>query len=264
MRFSRFRRLGASEGAGGASARVRRATEPTRAGARVRSANVHAPSDLVERVESDFVEFVGDPRFPCLAGKAVVQRRNYRLGVYGELGSSDSAAFLARDLAAFGRSLKEATDLRSFAAVFTSPLDADEPEFEEALWAQLQRLHDRDDPAAGWDPSVSDDPDDPAFSFSVAGTAYFVVGLHPHSSRLARRFRWPALVFNPHAQFELLRRRGQFEPLQAAIRARDAALQGEINPNLADFGQVSEARQYSGRRTGPEWKCPFHRRERGA
>ena len=45
------------------------------------------------------------------------------------------------------------------------------------------------------------------------------------------------------------------------VRERDIALQGSANPNLADFGERSEARQYSGRVTEPAWRCPFHRKE---
>ena len=123
-------------------------------------------------------------------------------------------------------------------------------------------MNDRYAPASAWDPGVSDDPADPRFSFSFAGTALFVIGLHPGASRLARRFPWPALVFNPHRQFERLRRQGRFDRLRDRIRARDAAVQGTINPNLADFGEQSEARQYSGRdTTTAAWTCPFHARK---
>jgi FPC/CPF motif-containing protein YcgG len=45
------------------------------------------------------------------------------------------------------------------------------------------------------------------------------------------------------------------------VRERDVALQGSTNPNLADFGQASEARQYSGRATEVAWQCPFARKE---
>jgi FPC/CPF motif-containing protein YcgG len=67
-------------------------------------------------------------------------------------------------------------------------------------------------------------------------------------------------VFNPHAQFERLRSAGHFERLQRAIRDREMALQGSLNPNLADFGELSEARQYSGRPTESEWRCPFSKK----
>src|SRR5690606_216072 len=71
------------------------------------------------------------------------------------------------------------------------------------------------------------------------------------------RFPWPALVFNSHRQFEQLRADGRYRKMQGVIRERDRALQGDINPNLADFGDISEARQYSGRATEPGWQCPL-------
>ena len=104
---------------------------------------------------------------------------------------------------------------------------------------------------------MSADPADPHFSFSFAGEALYVIGMHANSSREARRFPWPALVFNPHEQFERLRADGKWTRMQASIRSRDVALQGTINPMLSDFGQQSEARQYSGRAVEDKWKAPF-------
>jgi FPC/CPF motif-containing protein YcgG len=88
--------------------------------------------------------------------------------------------------------------------------------------------------------------------------AFFVVGLHPASSRFARRFAWPTLVFNAHHQFERLRSEGGYARMQEVIRARERKLQGTLNPNLGDFGVRSEARQYSGRPVQEGWRCPFH------
>ena len=132
----------------------------------------------------------------------------------------------------------------------------DELAFERRLWSQLQRLHDLDARYHPWDPRVSDDPESPKFSFSVAGDAFFVIGMHPGASRSARRFAWPTLVFNAHEQFENLRADGRFEPLQSRIRERELRLDGRINPNLADYGYHSEARQYSGRPTEPDVDLP--------
>jgi uncharacterized protein len=218
-------------------------------------------SDLEHCVERTFREFVLDPRFPCLGAKSAVRLGNYRLEVYHSLGSQSDARVLARDIAEFSAAFPgEAGDLSAFVAVF--PLDPPEDElvFERRLWKQLQLLHEADDVKSAWAEDVSSDPADPEFSFSVAGRAFFVVGLHQYSSRLARRFHWPALVFNPHSQFMHLRGAGRFDGLRSAIRARDTALQGLPNPSLADFGEVSEARQYSGRETPADWKCPFHRK----
>jgi len=51
--------------------------------------------------------------------------------------------------------------------------------------------------------------------------------------------------------------------VQEVIRDRERNLQGNLNPNLADFGTRSEARQYSGRPVEEEWRCPFHAHEGG-
>lgn len=110
-------------------------------------------------------------------------------------------------------------------------------------------------PAA--DPRVSEDPDDPHFSLSFGGEAFFIVGLHPRVSRPARRFERPALVFNLHDQFEKLRAAGVYGKMRSTIVARDVALAGSANPMLARHGVVSEARQYSGRAVDDEWECPF-------
>jgi FPC/CPF motif-containing protein YcgG len=217
------------------------------------SAQVDTPA-----VNEAFRAFVDDPAFPCLAGKGVVRAASHTLRVYESLGSKESACALARDLGRFVAVEGDDTRLRAFVAVFPASVCADERAFEEQLWAQLQMLGDAD--ASGrWDETASDDPGDPRFSFSFGGCAMFVVGLHPRSSRLARQFRWPTLVFNPRSQFERLRETGRFERLRGAVRDREIALQGTLNPNLADFGDKSDARQYSGRAVEPDWQCPFHR-----
>jgi FPC/CPF motif-containing protein YcgG len=111
--------------------------------------------------------------------------------------------------------------------------------------------------AGPWASDRRSDPASPEFSFSFAGTGYFIVGLHAGSSRLARRFAWPTLVFNPHHQFDRLRADGHYSRFQEAIRSREVALQGTLNPMLQNFGEASEARQYSGRAVPETWRCPF-------
>jgi FPC/CPF motif-containing protein YcgG len=126
--------------------------------------------------------------------------------------------------------------------------------FEGLLWRQLRLLHERD--TAEWDPSVSSDPGDPRFAFSFGGRAFFVVGLAPSGERWARTFPWPLLAFNAHRQFRELRTSGKFERIQEVVRERDEALEGDLNPNLSDWGSHTEARQYSGREVEDDWTCP--------
>jgi FPC/CPF motif-containing protein YcgG len=217
-------------------------------------------SMLRDEYEAAFREFVQRPDFPCLGAKSVVRLNNYTLRAYGALGAAKDAGRLACDLSRFSANHSDDA-LSAFVAVFPDALPEDEIAFESGLWQELQLVHEADPEGARWADGVSPDPEDPHFSFSVGGRAFFVVGLHPLSSRLARRFRWPTLVFNPHEQFSRLREEGRFEGLRSAIRTRDIALQGGENPNLADFGERSEARQYSGRPAEDDWKCPFHHKQ---
>jgi hypothetical protein len=174
---------------------------------------------------------------------------------YARLGAG-AAADLARDLAAFAADPDPERGFRSFAAVFGGDAPPDETAFEAQLWETLGAVHAAD--RAPWDASVSADPADPAFSFSVAGRAFYVIGMHPNASRPGRRFERPALLFNAHDQFETLRREGRYDRVRGVIRTRDEALAGSVNPMMEDFGTRSEARQYSGRAVEAGWACPFH------
>jgi len=154
---------------------------------------------------------------------------------------------------------------QSFEVLFEEPHILSEEAFEAALWQRVQSLSDLDQCLGqAYDPRVASDPDDPHFSLSLGGQGFFLVGLHPGASRRARRFETPALVFNLHDQFEQLRATGRYERLRAAIVGRDAAWTGTINPMLAQHGERSAARQFSGRVVPEDWACPFRRGEAAA
>ncbi|GAC1331248.1 MAG: guanitoxin biosynthesis heme-dependent pre-guanitoxin N-hydroxylase GntA [Candidatus Dormibacteria bacterium] len=212
----------------------------------------------VARLAHDaFAGMVSSPAFVCVGAKAAISRGTYRVGMLGELGTTASTSALADGLSRFQSELDTAdNDFFSYAAFFSGPVGMNEDEFEAALWRQLRMLNRVD--GAHWDPAVSSDPADPRFSFSFGGRAYFIVGLHAGSSRWSRRFAWPTLVFNPHDQFDELRDDGRMPKWQEVIRAADVELQGSPNPNLNDFGELPEARQYSGKANPRGWQCPFH------
>ncbi|TYT24914.1 YqcI/YcgG family protein [Luteimonas viscosa] len=217
-------------------------------------------------MSSRFLSFVDDPAFPCVGSKAALARDAIQTQEFARLGHRANDVPLLDALVEFAAGIDDApeddTTVHSFVALFDGPTDADERRFEAMLWSQLQRLHDVDaGRGTAWAADVSRDPDDPRFSLSLAGHPFFVIGLHPGASRLARRFDWPAMVFNSHRQFDRLRQDGRYAKMQAATRARDLALQGSLNPNLADFGTAPETRQYSGREVEAGWTCPFHVRK---
>jgi hypothetical protein len=218
-----------------------------------------SPSPLAGLVHQSFRSHVLNQEFPCVGAKAAINNNAYRFGFYPEMNTQATTAGLAYDLWEYTQERPTlGTEYATFIATFAAPVPNNEREWERLLWSQLQNLHELDRPHHAWDATVSSDPDDPAFSFSFAETAFFIIGLHPASSRLARRFRWPTLVFNAHEQFERLREQHQFDRMRETVRERDYKLQGSLNPNLSNFGERSEARQYSGRAVEENWRCPFH------
>jgi FPC/CPF motif-containing protein YcgG len=210
---------------------------------------------LADRVHAAFRALVLDPEFPCVGARSAMNQASYRFAMYDEMATEVTTDALARDLAMFVREQDAIEgEFTTFIACFDAPKVKDGIEFERLLWEQLARLHGRD--TKPWDDSVSSDPSDPTFSFSFAGRAFFVVGLAPSGERWARTFPWPLMAFNAHFQFERLRENGQFTRMQEVIRDRDTELEGDVNPNLANFGEHTEAKQYSGREVGDDWGCP--------
>ncbi len=217
-------------------------------------------SPTVAAVHAALRAFVSHADYPCVGAKSAINTDGYRVGVYPRLGSNPAARLCAQDLQWFSQEADAINDrYATYLAVFDGPGVADEEAFERMLWAQLEQMHRLDAETFGWDPSVSDDPASPEFSYSIGGKAFFVVGMHPGASRRARRFPFPVLVFNLHQQFERLREDGLFDRMKETIRERDEELQGEKFEALADHGTSSEARQYAGREVGASWRAPFHR-----
>ena len=197
--------------------------------------------------------------YPCVGARSAFNRHSYRFGLFPELASRNSARAVCHDLYEFCHEFPIIDDnFITFVAMFHGPAIKSELHFESLLWRQLQMMHDVDAAFFNWDRQVDSNPESPDFSFSIGGRAIFVVGMHEQASRMARNFPYPTLVFNLHEQFERLRQRGKFEGMKQMIRARDMAFQGSINPMLDNFGNSSEARQYSGRLQSEEWQCPFH------
>ena len=219
--------------------------------------NALLPIAVLERPELE--DHISRPDFPCVgarsamaSGRLVVIRARDITSGWNDLEIHEALLVWARLYR------KDKSGLRSLAVEFEGPENLSEAEFEAAMWERLQSLADKDE----WrglprDERVSGNPDDPHFSLSFGGEAFFVVGLHPNASRPARRYSRPTLVFNLHDQFEALRADGRYERMREVILKRDEALAGSINPMLARHGEASEARQYSGRMVGEDWQCPF-------
>lgn len=223
---------------------------------------------IKERIRDDFItgafeEFVRSADFPCVGAKSALNKGQMSFVVADDICSAWDDLRILPQVCSLGQRYRANPELfQTLVVIFRNREQLTERRFERAVWDRLQSLSDKDD----WmgtpvDPRISTDPNDPHFAVSFGGEAFFIVGLHPNASRPARRFKYPAMVFNLHDQFERLRAEGRYDGLRNTIMKRDENLAGSPNPMLADHGKASAARQYSGRVVGEDWVCPFHRKQ---
>lgn len=209
--------------------------------------------------EQELLARIAEADFPCVGAKSALARGTLKTLVCHNLASGWDDVRIHRELMDWAEEYRaDPAGLRSLAVVFAGPGDLSEGAFEDLMWERIQSFADKDHwLGQRYDHRVSADPDDPHFSLSFGGEAFFVVGLHPNASRPARKLPRPTLIFNLHAQFEQLRVEGKYERMREKILTRDVDLAGSINPMLARHGEGSEARQYSGRAVNEDWECPF-------
>lgn len=214
-----------------------------------------------EDINNEIRSFILQKNYPCVAAIQSVVRNDYVRGTYGQFGTGTHWHRLRTDLLKF-LELQRATQSRymSFWAVFNAPVQTPDNElhFEKKFWKELSLLSSEEERAGDWGEINSSDPNDPAFCLSLAGVKLFVVGLHPESSRFARRFSRPAMVFNAFSQFEVFEEEGTYAAMVNIIRQNDLRFQGSINPMVLAHGDDWEAIQYSGRENPESWKCPFN------
>ena len=209
-----------------------------------------------ETIESKFNDFILNKNHPCVMAQSVFTDDNYEIKRYPRFGSKLAAAKILDDLKGYLKSYDaKSNKFFTFIAVFDSGNIKNELTFELLLWQQLQAISDLD--KKPWDRSVSSNPKDDQFSFSILGKAFYIIGMHPKSSRAARQTPFPCMVFNLHSQFEELRKMNAYKQVRNRIRKRDKVQNGSTNPMLVDFGHGSEAKQYSGREVDEQWECPF-------
>lgn len=217
-------------------------------------------TELVEDhpCKEDFKSFIEHASFPCVAAKAALQKKNMSIFAAGHIACPRKDVEILNFIYEFIDSYRSAeTPFHTACVIFPETGEITEEMFERFMWMRLQALSDADAGKYPYDKRVSEDPNSDQFSFSLKEEAFFIIGLNPKSSREARRFKYPALVFNPHAQFEELRTLNRYDKMKNVVRKKDINLSGSINPMLNDFGDSSEVYQYSGLQYTNNWKCPF-------
>ncbi len=211
-----------------------------------------------ETIVKEYEHFIETKSFACIAAKAALARQQVKCMVVPHMACPSDDHAIIDFLYSFIDNYRSSEELyHSAAIIFQQPSSLNEALFEDLLWQKLQSLSDIDSQHFGYDKRVDMNPSAPEFSFSLKEEAFFIIGLHPTSSRPARQFKYPALVFNPHLQFEQLREANKYQSIKYAVRKRDIAYSGSINPMLTDFGEASEVYQYSGRKYDEQWQCPL-------
>ena len=213
---------------------------------------------MTQSLQTEFFQFIQSADFPCIGAKAAAKKELIDILIAPDLRLGDFDSVILQHVYQFIKKWQlHKESLQTLAVIFQQPRELSEVEFEQFLWERLQKLHDIDSQNYPWDPRVKQDVTQPNFSFSLGGHGFFIVGLHANSSRKARRFSHPVLVFNLHEQFEMLREDDVFERMRNKIREKEIQLCGTVNPMVGDFGMVSEAIQYSGRKVPTDFHCPF-------
>lgn len=177
--------------------------------------------------------------FPCIMAKSALKRGVVKFHDASRIPLDETYSEIGNFVNQFRKAPEK---LHSFIVAFPH---MSFNEFEKTFWKtitewNLMDTHPHDD-------RVSSDPFSPRFSYSLHAEAFFMLLLHPESPRFARRLPFPALVMNPHRQFEELRAKRIYFKVRNLIRKRDKDLQGFENPMLDDFGRSSEIFQYTGK-----------------
>lgn len=212
-----------------------------------------------QRIINEYLTFLNAKEFPCIAAKAALSKQQVKCLVVGNMACPKDDEEILRFLYKFVDDYRNSEDFfHSAVVIFSGPTIYNEEIFDALLWQRLQAFQNLDFKKHRYDNRVQSDPDSANFSFSIKEEAFYIIGLHPESSRLARQFKYPALVFNPHDQFEHLKTTSKYDSMKKAVRKRDVALSGSVNPMLKDFGTASEVFQYSGKQYDESWQCPLN------
>jgi uncharacterized protein len=214
--------------------------------------------DASEMIE-EYRRFLRSHGYPCVGAKAALSRDQVSCMVADDMRTPQDDEKILSFIYEFVDTYRGSSQsFHSAAVIFSEPQSTTALEFETMFWARLNSLSTLDRKKYEHDSRVDSDPSSSSFSYSLKEEAFFVIGLHPSSGRKARRFIYPAIAFNPHEEFQRLKRTGRYESMKKVVRRRDELHSGSVNPMLKDFGEAPEVFQYSGKQYDSTWKCPLH------
>ena len=142
-----------------------------------------------ETVDLEIKRLLHHKTYPCIAALQSYTRKDYCLKVYENFGGALHRPDLRTDLLKYIEEYeRNLSPYFTFWAVFKDVSNLSEDQFENSMRREMASL-------------------------PIDGRHFFVVGLHPASSRLSRRFPWPALVLYTFDQFESFKAKNQMVAL---------------------------------------------------
>src|SRR5690554_1775990 len=127
-----------------------------------------APPSLSQHIDAEIRKFIIKEKHLCVMANTVISMDRYELHLHDKLGTKGTADKLITELQDYVANYNFSDNkFKTFIAVFPEEQIVSEIEFENLMWRQLQFLHEKD--PTPWDPTVSSEPLDNNFSFSIAG-----------------------------------------------------------------------------------------------
>jgi FPC/CPF motif-containing protein YcgG/predicted heme/steroid binding protein len=212
-----------------------------------------------ELAHDQFVQFVKQPSYPCVCARSTLYLNKYKFKYYdskvnikNNTLASDLSNFLLEQAEIWKSSNNKDRMLTTFVACFKQE-EFSEQQFEFDLFTQLEHLHSLDNHDYSNKKNTTIFP----HSFNFGGRSFFIAGLHSNSSRRARRFTYPTLVFNALDQFEMMEE--SYSEIHRMNCKRESVFDWDnnYNPMIDLIPRLGACVAFSGRQIDPEtWTCP--------
>lgn len=190
---------------------------------------------MSDSLESKIASFLS-PDYPCTPALSALKQGSLIITeIPGKIGST--GIDLRPMLQGFIDRLESRNEPYLSLWLSWDPEEMSEEEFEIRLWREVRAFC-------------------PNLPVSFGSHQLFLVGMHPNSSRKARRFPRCSIIVNSFSQFERIEATGNYPSLVSSIRERDKKYSGSVNPMVEEYGDVWEEIQFSGKVNPPDWEPP--------
>lgn len=176
----------------------------------------------VQEIDEKLYQLATETHHPRLITRLAIKRKEYRIGVYKQLGEKELASELRKDLLYFQSEQENSeSPYLTFIAFFSDSRFESEGAFEMALWKQFSYLMTEKEFADLWSSHFNSIREENDIRLQFDGLSYSVIGMHPYHSKESRRFFAPILVFNLFEQIEQMK---QSLPFRKSVASSSSSM----------------------------------------